>query len=165
MTFLSHSIFNGLRCGPLGLQTLLLAYCKLDLASSPSVVDLVQNAGYGDSCVRHFISALRALESEAGFNICKSQKLRTKVEVDATNLLTFHVSRHNTHYSEAIRSLERRLEKKGESIDNVYVAHVQVLGAVQRGGAPVVHVCEPVVTQKGVMLVYCLSLKSFPFLI
>ena len=35
--------------------------------------------------------------------------------------------------------------------------------SVQRGGAPVVHVCEPVVTQKGVMLVYCLSLKSFPF--
>lgn len=114
MTFLAHSIFNGLRCGPIGLQALLLEYCKLDLATSPRVVDLVQNCGYGESCVRHFICAMRSLEAQAGFEACKSHRLWAKVEVDG-NLLAFHISRNNTRYPEAIRRLERRLEKKGKS--------------------------------------------------
>ena len=89
MLFLSLPIFCGLRCGPLGLQKMLLQYCKLNLNQCPRVTDMVQNTGFGETCCRHFLNSLRTLEAEAGRRICETKKLRTKVEVDATNLLVF----------------------------------------------------------------------------
>ena len=81
--------FCGLQCGPLGLQKMLLQYCKLNLNQCPRVTDMVQNTGFGETCCRHFLNSLRTLEAEAGRRICETKKLRTKVEVDATNLLVF----------------------------------------------------------------------------
>ena len=59
------------------------------------------------------------------------------------------MSGKNVHYAQQIRALETMLEKKGLRKDNVYVAHVQVLGAVERGGHAIVHVSQPRVTPKG----------------
>lgn len=110
---------------------------------------MVQNTGFGETCCRHFLNSLRTLEAEAGRRICETKKLRTKVEVDATNLLSFHVSAKNAHYAQQIRALENMLQKKGLRKDSVYVAHVQVLGAVERGGHAIVHLSQPRVTPKG----------------
>lgn len=152
MQFLSLSIFCGLRCGPLGLWRLLQQYSQLDLNQAPRVTDLVQATRLGRWCCENFILALRKLESDAGQYICANQKLRGSVEVDATNLCCFHIGSQNPHYYHQIWKLEQESKKRRQKPPSAYIAHVQVLGAQVRGLPAVVHIGEPKVTPKGMLL-------------
>ena len=152
---LAKSIFAGLRCGPEGVQRLLLAYAELDLAVAPQVTALVAATKMGRSCVEHFVGCLRELEAEAGARICEEASLSGNVECDGSFLTSFHISAENVHYYHQIYRLRQMDGKNGvpvKKMPRVYKAYVMVLGLQPRGGTPIIHLGEPCVTPKGVRL-------------
>ncbi|CAJ1451089.1 unnamed protein product [Effrenium voratum] len=143
------SIFAGLRCGAAALHRLLLKYVALDMSKSPKINDLIQTARLGHAVVRHFVAAMRALESAAGKQMCQSARLKGSVEGDGTFITCFHISRQNPHYADLVYSLEQHLAKKKLKPQKVYVCHVMLLGVMERGGSPVISSPSLRLTPKG----------------
>ena len=162
LRFLAQTIFDGLRCSLERVKTLLQKYAALSLTIRPAIADLVQASNLGHSTCKHFVDCLTELEATAGRKLCQKGTLRGRVEVDATFVTSYPVSKSNVHHLQEIQDLEEKRSRKGLPEAKHYKAHVCVLGAQTRGSAPLIHCPAPVITPIGERLVK-IVVKVFRF--
>ena len=119
--FLAGSIFDeGLRCGPVGLVTLLTSYRSLDAGKCSSVVDMIQDSGLGRATVEHFLSTTRSRMQMIEATV----SLRGNVEVDGAFLSSFPISVNNPHYDQ-IWKIQNNAGKKAKKVPSRFPVLIQ----------------------------------------
>eukprot|EP00435_Cladocopium_sp_Y103_P014181 s54_g3.t1 len=128
----SYGVFRGLRLNCCDLLRAIENYCGQTYMRAPHVATMELGTSLGRDPCSHVIDTLSALEMEEGKRFSDALTFdHGDLEVDATALRNFFVSKRNPNYQSHI---QRFVRKSRKGCPDVMRAHARVLGICQRGG-------------------------------